>query len=107
MMGSMNSLNSPFLEQLNDLVDFGTTKAGLLIPYSAVTGMNDRDTVFLQPVQLFLHPFIRGRITVTAVAVEKGNQLIFFPIANKCPVPSVPCLQAAGAGTTVTDIHAP
>ena len=103
----MNGLYSPFLEQLDDLVDLGTTQTGFLIPYSAVTGMDDCDTVFLQPVQLFLHAFIGCRITVTAVAVKKGNQLIFFRIARKRSVPPVPCFQATGAGTTVADIHAP
>ena len=78
MMCSMNGLNSPFLEQLNNLVNFGTTKTRFLIPYSAITGMHNCDTVFLQPIQLFLHTFIGCRITVTAIAMEKGNQLIFF-----------------------------
>ena len=107
MMCSMNGLNSPILEQLNDLVDFGTTQTGFFIPYSAVTGMHDCDTVFLQPVQLFLHSFIGCRITVTAVAVKKGYQLIFFCIASKCSIPSIPCFQAAGTGAAVADIHAP
>jgi len=107
MMCSMNGLNSPFLEQLNDLVDFWATQTRFLIPYSAIAGMHDCDTVFLQPVQLFLHPFIGCRITVTAVAVKKGYQLIFFCIASKCSIPSIPCFQAAGTGAAVADFHAP
>ena len=103
----MNSFNSPFLEHLNDFVDFRTTQTGFFVPDSAITGMNDCDTVFLQPILLFLHPLIGSGITVTAIAVEKGNQLIFFCIAGKRSVPSVPCFQTSGAGAAVADIHAP
>jgi hypothetical protein len=68
-MRTVYCFDPAFLKHFYKLINLGTTLPGLFIADSAAAGVDHIHSVFLQTVQLFLHAFIGGGVTLAAIAM--------------------------------------
>ena len=71
LVGSVNRLDVPLMEHLDNLFNIGTSLLDFLVLHGASSGMYYVDLHFLKTIQLFQHTLILGRIFITAIAEKK------------------------------------
>ena len=104
---SVNRLNAPLMEHLDDFFNIGTSLLVFLVLHGASSGMHHVDLHLLKTIQLFQHSLVRGRILVAAVAEEEGSKrYIFVRIAGKRLRLIVPRLQTSRTSAGLTGIQA-
>ena len=104
---SVNRLNAPLMEHIDDLFNIGTSLLVFLVLHGASSGMHHVDLHLLQTIQLFQHSLIFGRVFITAVAEEEGSKrYIFVRIAGKRLRLIVPRLQTSRTSAGLAGIQA-
>lgn len=78
LVGSVNRLDAPLMEHLDNLFNIGTSLLVFLVLHGASSCMYHVDLHFLKTVKLLQHPLIFGRISITAIAEEKRRKNYFL-----------------------------